>query len=663
MAFADVWLQGKFGWEYKGKHKNLAAAYDQLLRYREALGNPPLLVVCDLDRFEIHTNFTGTMKKKHEFNLDGLAKPENILLLRRVFTEPDALRPDKTRAEITEDVAASFASLADRMAARKVPAPEAAHFLMKLVFCMFAEDIELLPTGIFEKTVHNARRDPARLSRLLKDLFNAMATGENFGADDIAWFNGGLFADSDTVDLTPEEIDYLLIVAHKDWSNVEPTIFGTLFERTLDPSKRTQIGAHYTSREDIETLLHPVMLEPLRREWEETKVRAAVLWTGVEEQARKQGVKKPTKNKPKDRKESKERKQFDTCIETFADRLSQVTVLDPACGSGNFLYVAIHLLLDLEKEVLTFASSYDLPRLPLVSPKQLRGIELNEYAQQLAQVVLWIGYLQWRYFNGYPPNLHPVLEKFESITRMDAILDSSDPADLKEPTWPDAEFIVGNPPFLGGKLLRTHLGDQYVDDMFKLWRERVKPEADLCCYWFEKTREMIAAGKTKRAGLLATQGIRGGANQKTLLRIKESGDVFFAVADHDWILNGASVHISMVGFDNGTDKTHTLDGHSVPHINADLTTGSDTTAAKILAENANISFMGDTKGGSFNLSQEKAEELLHSPNVSGEPTSTVIVPWRNGRDVTRRTQHKWIIDFGVDTEEKAPQCMRRRSSK
>jgi len=230
---------------------------------------------------------------------------------------------------------------------------------------------------------------PARLSRLLKSLFDSMARGEPYGPEDILHFNGGLFADSDTVDLTRDEINELKDAALCDWSSVEPTIFGTLFERTLDPSKRAQIGAHFTSREDIETVLRPVLLEPLRREWAATRTKADVLWEKVQSETKKAG---------KRRGDTKARKDFERCLEESLDRLAHVTVLDPACGSGNFLYVAITLLLGLEKEVLTYAADHGFARFPMVRPTQLRGLEINPYAHQLAQIVIWIGYLQWMYF-------------------------------------------------------------------------------------------------------------------------------------------------------------------------------------------------------------------------------------------------------------------------
>ncbi|MEX2287034.1 MAG: type IIL restriction-modification enzyme MmeI [Planctomycetaceae bacterium] len=256
-GWADVWMRGHFGWEYKGKHKDLVAAYKQLLQYREDLENPPLLVVCDLDRFEVHTNFTGTVKHVDAFNLDGLADAKNLDILRRLFTEPESLRPGQTTESVTEQVAERIGQIADGMRMRKIPAHDAAHFLMKLMFSMFAEDIGLLKNKVFKQIIQSVAKPGAvnatkKLSRLLKELFEAMAHGGTFGADEILHFNGGLFADANVIDVTLDEIETLNFVAGLDWSSVEPSVFGTLFERILDPNKRSQIGAHYTSRTDIE---------------------------------------------------------------------------------------------------------------------------------------------------------------------------------------------------------------------------------------------------------------------------------------------------------------------------------------------------------------------------------------------------------------------------
>jgi hypothetical protein len=643
-GFADVWLQDKFGWEYKGKHKNLNAAYQQLLKYRESLENPPLLVVCDLERFEVHTNFTGTVKAVHTFDLDGLGDPANILLLRHVFTDPEALRPGKTRVAVTEEVADRFARLADGLVRRGVPAHDAAHFLMKLMFCMFAEDIDLLPRGLFTKTVANAKHDPARLSRLLTNLFESMAQGEPFGADDVLRFNGGLFADSRVLDLTPADVDELLQAAHCDWSSVEPTIFGTLFERSLDPDKRSQIGAHYTSRDDIETLLRPVLLAPLRREWDAVRARADKLWEKVETEARRGDRKRRTDSKP--------RRDFDRCLKDLTERLAHVTVLDPACGSGNFLYVTINLLLDLEKEVLTYAAEHDVTQFPLVRPGQLRGLEINSYAQELAQVVIWIGYLQWKYFNGYHPDLDPVLDSFENIRCTDAILDLSNPADPREPEWPEAEFIVGNPPFLGNKLMRSKLGDEYANAVWKLYGDRLPAMSDLCCYWFEKARAMIEAGKCKYAGLLATTGIKQVGGRKVLERICASGRIFFAVSDKDWLLDGASVRIAMVGFTRDSETSEpVLDGVQVLKIHPDLTSGVAVSDTAPLPENSHLCFMGTTKVGAFDITHAQAVAFLSDPNPHGRPNSDVLRPFRNGSDLVQVCSDRWIVDFGTSTNE------------
>ncbi len=639
-GWADVWMRGHFGWEYKRKHKDLNAAYNQLLLYREDLENPPLLVVCDMDRFEVHTNFTATAKQKHQFNLAGLAEPANLDVLRNLFTDPEALRPGITSEAITVDAAKRFGELADGMRQKGVEPLRAAHFLMKLMFCMFGEDVKLLPEGLFTRLLKDGKANPASLSRRLENLFAAMEKGGDFGPVEIAWFNGGLFADNDVIPLTTAEINTLININTYDWASVEPSIFGTLFERTLDPGKRSQIGAHYTSRADIETLLKPVLLAPLQSEWEAIKQKCEEkLWPKVVQASRAQ-----TKTAAKD---SPQRKAFDRAILDFAERLHHVTVLDPACGSGNFLYVAINMLLDLEKEVIAYAATRGLMLFPLVSPTQLHGLEINQYAQQLAQVVIWIGYLQWMHHNGFKMPDNPVLAPIDSIVCQDAILDLSDPKHPTEPQWPEAEFIVGNPPFLGGKLLRTNLGDEYVDAMFRVWDERVPREADLCCYWFEKARRQIEREKCSRAGLLATQGIRGGANRTVLKQIKQTGNIFFAESDRDWVLDGANVHVSMVGFDNGHDTSRVLDGNVVEHVNANLRSTADTTTARSLIENLNLCFMGDTKGGAFDISEQTALEMLRDPNPNGRPNSDVVVPWINGLDITRRPRNMWIIDFGV----------------
>lgn len=198
-----------------------------------------------------------------------------------------------------------------------------------------------------------------------------------------------------------------------------------------------------------------------------------------------------------ERRSGKQDRRVEKSIRAFQDRLAGVRVLDPACGSGNFLYVALRRLLDLEKRVVNFAFQRGITLDFKVRPSQLRGLEINPFAHELASVVIWIGYLQWMRDNGAPSPKEPILEPIQTIHLADAIVVEQDGA-TKEPSWPDADFIVGNPPFLGGKKLRTGLGDDYVDAMFQVYDKRVPREADFCCYWFEKGRAYVQREARKR---------------------------------------------------------------------------------------------------------------------------------------------------------------------
>lgn len=273
-GWADVWKKGHFGWEYKGKRKDLDAAYDQLLRYREALENPPLLVVCDFERIIIHTNFTSTPTETHELALEDLSTPEGLEKLRALFYSPEDLKPGATAEGITEEAARRIGEIAQSLRAQGGDPHEVARFLDRLVFCMFAEDTDLLKGQVFTRILEKSHEDPKRFQKLIGGLFEAMAHGGDFGMDEIRHFNGDLFSETWTVPLDREQLEGLLDAARLDWSAVDPSIFGTLFERGLDPDKRAQLGAHYTSRDDIETLIEPVVMAPLRREWEE--IRAAI---------------------------------------------------------------------------------------------------------------------------------------------------------------------------------------------------------------------------------------------------------------------------------------------------------------------------------------------------------------------------------------------------
>jgi type II restriction/modification system DNA methylase subunit YeeA len=682
-GFADVWKRGCFGWEYKGKGKDLKKAYQQLLKYREDLENPPLLVVCDLELFEIHTNFTGTAKQVYRFSLDDLLKSQAtadcklppIEVLRAVFADPARLRPDRSAADVTEMAAAEFATLADSLRARGVDPQRAAHFLMRLLFCLFAEDITLLPPKLFSKLLENMQRRPADFKVQLAQLFATMASGGAFGTEFIAHFNGDLFTDAEVFDLSLEDLETLLRVSKLDWSAIEPAIFGTLFERSLDPGKRSQLGAHYTSRDDILLLVEPVLMAPLRRRWAAVKAKAEELLE--KERAGKAGAKElrhelqslPARlgwdeakvragellEKGKARISAPKNLQHSlaTLLRRFVDELSHVRVLDPACGSGNFLYVSLKLLLDLWKEVSVFGATHGLAHLlPYqVNPGQLYGIETNVYAHELASVVVWIGYIQWLHDNGFGVPPPPILQRLDNIRHMDAVLAHDAQGKPIEPVWPDVDVIIGNPPYVGGNRVRQDLGDAYVEDIFRVYQGRLAASSDFVCYWFERSREMVEAKKAKRVGLLSTQSIRGGVNRAVLERIKATGSIFMAWRDREWLLDGATVHVAFVGFDDGTESSRTLDGQSVSEINADLTHSVDLTNAVKLRENSGLWAYGSQQKGSFDISGATAAELLASPNPAPYDNTKVVRPSINGKQLLQCKADTWVIDFGEDMPE------------
>jgi len=647
-GYADVWNRGHFAWEYKGKHRDLEAAYVQLVDYREDLENPPLLVVCDQDRFEVHTNFTGTAKHVYKFGLDDLLSDlpttncalRPLEVLRALFADPQELRPEKAATRVTEQAASEFAKLATSLELRGADPERAAHFLMRLLFCLFADSIGLLPEHLFRQMIEVDRTKPSNFVRKLRQLFAAMCTsGNTFGMHDIAWFNGGLFADDEVFELDSADMAILRAAAALDWSTIEPAIFGTLFERSLNPGKRSQLGAHYTSKEDILLIVEPVVLAPLRERWQVVRAEALALFEVASTQ--------------KGSAYTKTRAKMQEKLSQWVEELSKVRVLDPACGSGNFLYLALRRMLDLWKEVFVLSAQHGLPTfLPhQVNPSQLYGLETNVYAQELASVV-WIGYLQWLYDNGIGRPTEPILRKLDNIQHRDSILQRQPNGEFSEPQWPEADYIIGNPPFLGGKRLRTELGDKYVDALFQVYADRVPPEADLVTYWFEKARAFVEAGKTKRVGLLATQGIRGGANRLVLDRIKQTGEIFWAQSDRDWILDGANVHVSMVGFDDGSEKGRQLDGKPVEVIHSNLTSEADTTSAGILSENKGLCFMGTTKVGPFDVGPDIAVPMLSAAlNPNGRPNSDVVRHWINAMDITRRPRGMFVVDFGVNMAE------------
>jgi type II restriction/modification system DNA methylase subunit YeeA len=661
-GFADVWFRDHFAWEYKGKHKDLQKAYQQLNDYREELANPPLLVVCDFERFEVHTNFTATRKRVYAFTLDDLNRNHvtaacplpPLEVLRALFGDYNVLRPEYTDAQVTQEAAKLFSRLAESLELENrnlgATREEVAHFLMRLLFCLFADSIGLLPDRVFRNMIQSDDRfRPRKFLRKLKLLFEAMSEEDGiFGALSIRYFNGGLFNNSSVIQLDLGDLGILYEVSKNyDWSHIAPAIFGTLFERSLDPARRSLIGAHYTSEEDILLLIEPVVVRPLQQRWEAAKQR--VLEALAIEQAEKEA---------ENGKQARLRVdlQSEKLLGQWIDELTAVRVLDPACGSGNFLYVALRRLLDLWLEARQFAAEQGISLVvtKMVSPSQLYGIETEFYAHELASIVVWIGFLQWKHEHGIQEDREPVLEKLNNIEHGDAILRYDEEGNPYEPEWQQADFIVGNPPFLGDKKMRSELNVEphpfYVDQLRVLYDGRVPGGADLVTYWFEKARNEVEIDDHIRVGLLATQAIRGGANRVVLERILETGGIFMARSDRPWLLEGAAVRVSMVCFDGGHQADRELDGETVARIHANLTSETETTSAIQLKENGGIAFVGPSPHGRFDIDSETARKMLSAPtNVNGRPNSDIVKRVENAIDLLRRPRNVWTIDFGAET--------------
>ena len=530
---------------------------------------------------------------------------------------------------------------------------DVAHFLNRVLFCLFAEDVGLLPERILTQLIEGRRGNPQGFAEGLSQLFGEMSGGGHFGAHRIDWFNGGLFTGDDVLEFTGHELRTVAEASDLDWSRVEPAILGTLFERGLDPDKRAQLGAHYTDREKILMVVEPVVMQPLRREFEDMQAR-------IEELAEGRQFAPLTLAGRRRASLPKWEREAEAVHNAFLERLRAVRVLDPACGSGNFLYVTLGLLKDLERNAMRWGAERLrlVGQFPEIDPANMLGIEINPYARELASVSLWIGEIQWMRDNGYAYRTDPVLGALDNIELRDAILARDDEGNPVPAEWPEAEFVVGNPPFLGGKLMRDGLGDDYVVAVFTAWNGVVARESDLICYWHEKARQQVAAARSKRVGLLATNSIRGGANRRVLQRIKGSGDIFMAWSDEPWIVEGAAVRVSIIAQDDGTQGRKSLDGIEVPEIHPDLTGAAsqtlDVTQARRLQQNRSTSFMGVTPGGRFDVSGSDARRMLTAVgNPNGCPNSDVVRPYWNGHDVTRRPRDRWIVDFGNHETEAA----------
>lgn len=632
---ADAYYENHFGWEFKTGEGQLGEAMRQVLGYSMYLKTPPLLVVSAFNVIRIRTNFPGMESVQREIRIADLTEPETLAVVKRIFNDPEWFNTGKSRDDVIKETASLFQAVSNDMTGSGYGHHELAQYLNQIIFCLYAEDAGLLPDGAFTGLVVNQRREPDRFRRGAQTLFAEMNHGGLFGPQTIEHFNGELFAHVPDVTLNTAALERLAEAAEKNWSNIEPSIFGTLFERALGlTEERAPLGAHYTSEADIRRVVEPVILDDLQRQWRRAKAEAeAAQSAGDTDDAM-------------------------ATMQAYRRRLADVKTLDPACGSGNFLYVTLKALLDLERQAIDYQTGLDRqPDPPLVNPAQMMGLEINEYAAQLAKTALWIGYIQWHQANGFAYTNRPILDNIHGVECRDAAIALNDAGENAiKAQWPDADYIIGNPPFLGAKDMLTELGAEYTNRLRRTYAGELVGAVDLCCYWFEQARAQVAAGKARRAGLLATQAIRFSSNRRTLERIKESGDIFAAYDDLEWKPEepgSAAVHVSIVCFDDGSETAKTLNDNPATDIDTRLTDAVHLDRAQKLPQNADICFEGVKKGGPFDLTPQYAALMLADSNPNGKPNSDVVKRYVIGRDLNGKPQERWLIDFGTMPESDA----------
>lgn len=642
-------------------------------------GWPPFILICDVGRvIEVFADFTGQGKnytqypdrQSYRIRLEDLRDPAIRDRLRRIWLDPVSLDLSRIAARATRAIAERLAAVSRRLERDRHDPEDVAHFLMRCLFTMFAEDVGLLPSASFRDLLADCREDPAAFPQLVGDLWRAMDEGSPFAISiraRVLQFNGALFKNASVLPLGREEIGELLEAARQDWREVEPAIFGTLLEQALDPTERRRLGAHYTPRSYVERLVVATVIEPLRADWNEVQTAA--------EERRSAGCETDAAE----------------IVRAFHEKLCRTRVLDPACGTGNFLYVALELMKKLEGEVLdalvALGGQEALTGLTghTVDPQTFLGLELNPRAAAIAELVLWIGYLQqhFRTRGGIPEP--PVLKAFDNIRRMNAIL-TWDGAPLpamqngrethpnpRRPDWPAAEFIVGNPPFIGGKDLRGRLPAGQAEALWAAHRH-MNPSADFVMYWWDRAAENLTrkGSVLRRFGFVTTNSITQAFSRRVMqkrLDGKPPVSLVMAISDHPWTkatADAAAVRIAMTVVEAGlrqgllrevtseagldTDQPQVEFLERMGRINPDLTVGADVTSAVPLRANTGLCCPGvKLHGAGFIVTPQEAVHL----GLGRRPgLERHIRPYRNGRDLTARPRNVMVIDlFGLNADD------------
>ncbi|WP_035565273.1 class I SAM-dependent DNA methyltransferase [Hymenobacter sp. IS2118] len=687
----------------------MEAARQQALGYVRALPGseprPPFVVVVDVGYcIDLYSNFAGVGdnyvpfpdSQTYRLRLADLADEKVLARLTQLFTDPQQLDPSRRAAQVTRQLAGQLAALSAQLERAGHASDVVAQFLMRCLFTMFAEDVALIPKDSFSGLLASYAAT-AELRALLPDalqsLWHTMDKG-GFAPDlraKLRRFNGQLFHDASALPLNADQLTLLREAAKADWAEVEPAIFGTLLERALDPKERHSLGAHYTPRRYVERLVVPAVVAPLRREWAAAQAASA---------------RRLEENKPREAREE---------LLTFLRRLTSVRVLDPACGSGNFLYVTLEHLKRLEGEVLTAINSYgqtgllDLGGGTTVSPRQLLGLELNPRAAAIADVVLKIGYLQWHLrTNGITQLAEPLLDEYRNIRQQDAALRHDAPTprldahgqpvtrwdgttrphpttgqpvpdetartpvfDYPNPRpaeWPEADFIVGNPPFVGPARMRDALGDGYTEALRRAYKGKVPDSADLVMYWWYNAAAAVQRGPAERFGFITTNSLKQTFNRRVMQPFLEGEPapltLTFAIPDHPWVdaAQGAAVRIAMTVAERTTAgsagqllvlKTEAVaEGEEAAEVTfdvqegqilSDLSIGAKLDSADALQANIGLGNRGICLVGSgFVVEPEMAQELGLG-SVTG--VENHIKPYLNGKDITAKSRGVFVIDF------------------